>query len=101
MSEMTWELLCEVQGRLEAEMLQSLLEANDVQAQLIQEGAGRSVYPVTVGMLGLVQVFVPRTLLEQARQILEDYQASVYGEDELGGDRGENEQEPKNNAEQE
>lgn len=93
MSEMTWELLCEIQGRLEAEMLQSLLEANGVQAQLIQEGAGRSVYPVTVGPLGLVQVFVPRARLEQARQILDDYQASVYGEDELGGDRDESESE--------
>jgi len=73
MSELTWELLGEIQGRPMADVLQSLLEAEGIPTQLIQEGAGQSLYPVTVGPLGLVQVFVPREELEQARPIFKEF----------------------------
>jgi hypothetical protein len=92
MSELTWELLCEIQGRLEAEVLQSLLEAEGIQTQLIQESAGRSAYPVSVGMLGLVQVFVPRDQAETAREILKEFQSKWQASEQLGGENAESEE---------
>jgi hypothetical protein len=73
MDEMKWELLLEIQGRLEAELLESFLEAHGVDVELIQEAVGHSVFPVTVDGLGRVQVFVSRKQAREARQLLEEY----------------------------
>ena len=89
MSKMTWGLLGEIQGRPMADVLQSLLEAEGIPTQLIQEGAGQSLYPVTVGPLGLVQIFVPREEVERARPILEEFTATWvadYGADDAADD---------------
>jgi hypothetical protein len=67
--EMKWELLDEVQGRLEAEALKSFFEAEGVPVQLIQEGAGEFGFAMTVGPLGLVQVFVPKEKIAEARAL--------------------------------
>ncbi len=48
MDSMKWEKLTEVQGRLEAELIESFLEANGVDVELIQESVGRSAFPVMV-----------------------------------------------------
>jgi hypothetical protein len=45
---------------------------------LSQEGAGHSLYPVTVGKLGKVEVLVPGSHREQALQIIQDYHAGVF-----------------------
>ena len=75
MSEMNWELLVEVQGRFEAEALKAFLEAEGLPVQLIQEGAGEFVYPVTVGPLGRVQVFVPKDKLQDGHLLREAFYA--------------------------
>ncbi len=77
MSELTWELLDEINGRLEAEMLKSFLEAEGVPVQLIQEGAGHSVYPLNVGALSVVQVFVPKDQIAEAQTLLEEFKKGV------------------------
>lgn len=77
MSELTWELLDEINGRLEAEMLKSFLEAEGVPVQLIQEGAGHTVYPLNIGALSVVQVFVPKDRLADAQSLLEEFQKGV------------------------
>ena len=73
MDELKWELLAEVSGRFEAEMLKSYLEAEEIEVQLFQEGAGQDIYPVTFGPLAMVQVFVPNDKINDARSILESY----------------------------
>jgi len=73
MIEMKYELLTEVSSRLEADLLESYLEANEVDVELFQEAIGHSIYPVTIDMLGHVQVFVPRTEIEKARKLLEEF----------------------------
>jgi hypothetical protein len=73
MDELCWELLVEIYDRLEAEMIKAALEAEGIPAELSQEGAGHSVYPVTVGSLGLVQIFIPKEKVADARTWLDAY----------------------------
>jgi len=70
MDRMTWDLLTEVQGRLEADLLKSYLEAQGVEVELFQEAVGHHVYPVMVNGLGKVQLFVPKDRIDIARQLL-------------------------------
>lgn len=74
MDELQWELLTEIQGRLEADLLESYLEAHGIDVELIQEAVGRTIYPVTVNGLGLVQVFVPKARAAEARALLKEFQ---------------------------
>ncbi len=69
-----WILLVQINGRPQADLLQSYLEAHGVEVELIQEAAGHNVYPVTIDGLGRVQVFVPRTQETEARQWLHEYE---------------------------
>ncbi len=73
MDKLTWELLTETNGRLEADLLKSYLEAYDIPVELFQESIGQHIYPVTLDGLGLVQVFVPREKADAARTLLEEY----------------------------
>jgi hypothetical protein len=73
MDELKWELLTEVQGRLEAEFIKSYLEAEGIETELFQESVGHHIYPVTINGLGRVQIFVSKVQAEEARQILEAY----------------------------
>ncbi len=74
MNEERWELVYKANGQLEAEMLRGLLEAQGISVFLTQEGAGHA-FGLTVGPLGLVQVLVPASQVEQARQVLQDYES--------------------------
>ena len=74
MDQLTWELLTEIEGRLEADLLQSYLEANDVPVELFQEAVGHHIYPVTMDGLGRVQVFVPKEKGQEARALLEEFE---------------------------
>jgi hypothetical protein len=74
MDELKWDLLTEVQGRAEAEVLKTFLVANGIEGvELFQEALGRHIYPTTLDILGNVQVFVPKEQLEAAGQLLEEY----------------------------
>jgi hypothetical protein len=73
--QMKYELLTELNNRLEADLLESYLEAHDIDVELFQEAIGRHAYPVTVDMLGRVQVFVPKEKMKQAKELLETFNA--------------------------
>jgi hypothetical protein len=73
MDELKWEVLTEVQGRLEAEFIKSYLEAAGIETELFQESVGHHIYPVTINGLGRVQIFVSKAQADEARQILEEY----------------------------
>jgi hypothetical protein len=73
MDELKWELLTESSKRFEADLLKSYLEAEGIEVQLFQEGAGQDIYPVTFGPLAMVQVFVPNDKINDARSILENF----------------------------
>jgi hypothetical protein len=73
MHELKWERLTETSGRFEADLIKSYLEAEGIEVQLFQEGAGQDIYPVTFGPLAMVQIFVPIDKIKDARIILETY----------------------------
>ena len=73
MDELKWELLTEVQGRLEADLLKSYLEAYGIDVELFQESIGHHIYPVTVDGLGSVQLFVAKERAKEAHQLLDEY----------------------------
>ncbi len=73
MDEMKWELLTEVQGRLEAEFIKSYLNAQGIEVELFQEAIGHHIYAVTVDGLGRVQLFVSKEQAQAARQLLDEY----------------------------
>ncbi len=74
MDELKWEILTEVQGRLEAEFIKSYLEAADIDVELFQESVGHHIYPVTIDGLGRVQIFVSKEQAKEARQLLKEYE---------------------------
>ena len=73
MDELKWEVLTEVQGRLEAEFIKSYLEAQGIDVELFQESVGHHIYQVTIDGLGRVQIFVPKEEAQEARRLLEEY----------------------------
>jgi len=72
MTEEEWVLVDKVQGQLQGEILKGLLEAQGIRVWLIQEGAAHA-YAVAVGTLGLVEILVPTSEVEQAKQVLKAY----------------------------
>jgi hypothetical protein len=80
MDQLTYEKLIEVNGRLEAEMIESLLEAEGIDVELVQESIGHTIYPVTVDGLGRVQIFVPKNKVHEAREWLKTYREGIQEE---------------------
>jgi Putative prokaryotic signal transducing protein len=78
MADDKWEVVETIAGEFQAELLRGLLEAQGVPVVLSQEGAGHSIYPVTVGMLGKVEVLVPSSYREQALQVIRDYNTGAF-----------------------
>ena len=78
MGEANWEVVYETEGQYLAEMLRGVLEAQEIPVVLSQEGLGR-VYGLTVGPLGRVQILVPISKLESARQILREFETGTPG----------------------
>lgn len=74
MDEMKYELLTELSSRMQADLLESYLEANGIDTELFQESVGQNAFPVTIDMLGYVQVFVPREKLKKAKKLLENFE---------------------------
>lgn len=79
MTREAWEVVTEVQGDLQAEILGGLLEAQGIRVWLSQEGAGRA-YQIGVGRLGRVQILVAGSDSQRAREVLESYRAGEFEE---------------------
>lgn len=85
MSEENWEVIGEVAGDLQAEMLRGLLEAQGFKVWLSQEGAGKA-YGLTLSTLGAVQILVPSESAERARLLMDNYYAGLYEKENLQPD---------------
>jgi len=73
MDELKWEKLTETNGRMEADVLKSYLEAEGIHVELFQEAVGHHIYPVMVDGLGRVQLFVSKEQIVMARELLAEY----------------------------
>ncbi len=67
MGALKYEQIAEVMGRGHADVIQSLLEAEGIAVELIEESASRSSY---VTPFATVQVFVPKEQAQRARQLI-------------------------------
>ncbi len=63
-------------GRLEADRIQSWLQAEGIPAAVSQEGAG-TTYGLTVGLLGRAEILVPAARADEARALLAEMEAST------------------------
>jgi hypothetical protein len=72
MDELKYELLAEVYGRMEAELVKSYLEAHEIDVELFQESIGQNIYPTTLDMLGNVQIFVEKDKIEEALALFKE-----------------------------
>lgn len=74
MDEMKYQLLTEVYGRMEAELIKSYLEAHEIKVELFQESIGQNIYPTTIDQLGRVQIFVGKDKIKEAEDLLHDFE---------------------------
>ncbi len=80
MDEMKYERIAEVLGRGHADVVQSLLEAEGIPVQLIEESMSRSSY---VTPFATVQIFVPKEHAQRARELIRGLDGvAETGEDE-------------------
>ena len=74
MDELKYELIAEVNGRMEAELIKSYFEAHEIDVELFQESIGQNIYPTTFDTLGNVQIFVGKDKIEEALTLLKEIQ---------------------------
>ncbi len=77
MADEEWVLVEKVPGQLQAEIMKGLLEAQGIMVWLNQEGAAHG-YALTVGTLGMVEILVPSSQVEKARQVLDAYDRGEF-----------------------
>jgi hypothetical protein len=92
MAEDEWVLVVKVQGQGQAEILKGLLEAQGIMVWLNSQGAAHA-YAVSVGTLGAVELLVPSSAVDQARQVLDAYYRGDFENSEFTGP--EPQEEPK------
>ena len=73
MDELTWAKLTEVYGRMDADLIESYLEAHGIDVELFQEAVGHHIYPTTIDGMGRVQIFVEKENLHEARKMIERF----------------------------
>lgn len=79
-------------GMLDAETYRLFLRSFGIEAVLFQESAG-TVYGLTVGPMGEVQIMVPASLAERATELLQQME---QGEMEISEDDARGSDEPEN-----
>jgi hypothetical protein len=75
-------LLVSVSGKLEAEIIRGMLQAYGIDAMLSHEAAA-SIYGLGVGPTAEVDILVPEDRLEEAKQLLDDYQCGRLENDQI------------------
>ena len=79
MDEMKYAKLTEVLGRWKAEILESFLEAEGIDVELIQDSLSHTFY---THAFAPVQIFVPKEKLEQARELLKVFDENFDKDEE-------------------
>jgi hypothetical protein len=68
-------------GQVEAQLIKSLLEAEGIPVMIAQEGAG-AAYGLTVGILGIAEIFVREKDAEEAKRLIEEMRGDEEASDE-------------------
>ncbi len=81
MDQPQWVVAAKVAGELQGELLKGLLEAQGITVHLAIEGAARAI-GITIPQLGEVEIMVPDNQLQEAQDIIEQYEAGGFEEPE-------------------
>lgn len=68
-------------GQVEAQLIKSLLEAEGIPVMIAQEGAG-AAYGLTVGILGIAEIFVAEKNADEAKKLIEEMKGNDEANDE-------------------
>lgn len=79
MDEMKYEKLAEGNSRAEAEVIQSFLEAEGIDVELVEESVSHTSYAIP---LVRVDIFVPKELVNKALELLKPFDDIQPGENE-------------------
>ncbi len=77
--EVEYERIAEVLGRGEADVIKGMLEAEGIDAQLVEESVSQSSFAVPFAN---VQIFVPKAQAEQARELVRPFAAVIEPEED-------------------
>lgn len=72
MSDKNWQVITEVAGELEAELLKSMLEAQGVEVLITREASARAI-GLNLGPMGKVQLLVPGEEAAFSKKLIDDY----------------------------
>jgi hypothetical protein len=79
MDEMKYEKVGEANSRAEAEVIESFLEAEGIDVELVEESVSHSAYALSAAR---VQIFVPKEKIELARELCKPYDDILQKEDD-------------------
>ncbi len=79
MDEMKYEKLAEGNSRAEAEVIESFLEAEGIDVELVEESVSHTSYAIPIVR---VDIFVPKELVKKALELLKPFDDIQPGEDE-------------------
>lgn len=71
-----WELVAIVEGELQGEIIRGLLEAQDIEVHLAQEGAAK-VYGLNIGSMSEVNIYVRSSNLDAAKAVYQEYETGM------------------------
>ena len=83
------ELLTTVYDNMELSVLRSVLEGENIPYLIRERGSGSSVRIITGFSMFGTDIFVPKTIVEQAKEILEAYRNAAPIEEEPGDEEEE------------
>jgi hypothetical protein len=78
MDQMKYEKIGEANSRAEADIIESFLEAEGIDVELVEESVSHSAYAISSAR---VQIFVPKKKIAQARKLLIPYDDIFQEED--------------------
>lgn len=77
MSDRKWELVTVVNDPIQAEILRGLLEAQGITIHIVREGY-QAVYGIANQASVHIEILAPNDQVEDARQVIEDYNAGKF-----------------------
>lgn len=78
MDELKYEKIGEANSRAEAEVIESFLEAEGIDVELVEESISHSAYAVATAR---IDIFVPKVKAKQALKLLKPFDDIQPGED--------------------
>lgn len=84
MDELTYEKIGEANSRVEAEVIESFLEAEGIDVELVEESISRTAYTLATAR---VDIFIPKDEVQRALKLLQPFDDIQPDDEEEGSDQ--------------